>query len=72
MSEELAIYVASATTRPTLDVLDILPDDERRILLAWRNARAECRNGTPALMVALVKGEVVMWAGMGAGKFPLR
>lgn len=72
MRESPAIYVTTVTLSPTLDVLDSLPDDERRILLAWRNARLECRNGTPALMVALVKGEVVMWAGQGAGKFLLR
>lgn len=72
MSELTPAYTTTATQRPTLDALDSLPDDERRILLAWRNARLECRNGTPALVIALVKGEVILWAGMGAGKFPLR
>lgn len=72
MSELTPAYYTTETHRPALDVLDSLPDDERRILMAWRNARLECRNGTPALVIALVKGEVILWAGMGAGKFPLR
>lgn len=62
----------TTTPAPEPDALDSLPDDERRILIAWRNARAECRNGTPALVIALVRGEVVLWAGQGAGRFPLR
>lgn len=70
MSE--AVYVTVTTPEPVSDVLTCLPDDERRILIAWRNARAECRNGTPALVIALVRGEVVLWAGQGAGRFPLR
>lgn len=72
MSELVPAYTTTATQRPALDVLDSLPDDERRILLAWRNARLECRNDTPALVIALVKGEVILWAGKGAGKFLLR
>jgi len=56
----------------TLDILSALPDDERRILLAWRQAKAESKNGTAAMMVVKLFREVFIFAGHPAGKVLLR
>lgn len=65
-------YTVTATPPPELDVLACLPADERRILIAWRNARAESKNGVAFLGVIKVFREVLLFVGFPAGKVLLR
>jgi len=60
---------------PTLaspDPLATLPDDERRLLIAWRQARAASKNGTAALIAVKVFSEVLLFIGLPSGKVLLR
>lgn len=54
------------------DPIDMLPDDERRLILAWRQARVECRNGRAIVTAAEVDGKMRLWIGHGAGNVLLR
>lgn len=56
----------------TPDPLAMLPDDERRILIAWRNARTQSKNGIASLFVVKLFSEVLLFIGSNAGKVLLR
>lgn len=56
----------------TLDVLTALPDDERRILLAWRQARSESKTGVVCLVTLKMFREVFLFIGSASGKVLLR
>lgn len=62
-----AYTLSTATAPPALDVLDILPDEERQILKAWRESQKENRKGNGGIMAAKVKGKVMVWISRGAG-----
>jgi len=71
MSQDRAAY----TVTPTLvapDPLAGFPDDERRIILAWRSARQKARSGVASLTAVMVDGCVLLFDGLPAGKVLLR
>lgn len=65
-------YTVTLTALPDADPLAALPDDERRLVLAWRRARAESKNGIAALFAVKVFREVLLFVGSQAGKVLLR
>lgn len=65
-------YTTTQTSILAPDPLATLPDDERRILIAWRQARAASKNGTAALIAVKVFSEVLLFIGLPNGKVMLR
>lgn len=66
-------YTVTETPLPAMpDALALLPDDERRLVLAWRSARAQSKNGVAFLGVIKVFTEVLLFIGIPSGKVLLR
>lgn len=73
--DEFSVPLNPSTTitpMPVFTELDALPDDERRIILAWRQARASSKNGVASLFVVKLFTEVLLFIGANAGKVMLR
>lgn len=67
-----AYTMSTATAPPEPDPLAMLPDDERRLVTAWRRAQEECKNGKPFLGVGLYEGKMIFWSGHGSGLLDMR
>lgn len=66
-------YTVTETPLPAMpDALALLPDDERRLVLAWRSARAQSKNGIASLFAVKLFTEVLLFIGTNAGKVLLR
>ena len=72
MSESVSPYVITATNAPDADPLAALPDDERRLLLAWRRVRAQANGEACALAAVKIGAHLYLFDGAPGGKVLLR
>jgi len=72
MSDAEPGFIVTTTVMVAPDPLAELPDDERRLILAWRNTRREARSGVASLTIILWTGQMLLFAGLPAGKIVLR
>ena len=73
MSESVSPYVVTLTDAPDSDPLAALPDDERRLVLAWRRVRTQANGGDCALAAVKIGTHLYLFdKGAPGGKVLLR
>ena len=72
MNESASPYVITLTHSPDADPLAALPDDERRLVLAWRRVRAQANGEACALAVVKIGAHLYLFDGTPGGKVLLR